>query len=34
MKTLHQMNDVVEYCHPGTGYPMWRLDYRSSKEAP
>ena len=24
---------VVEYCHPYTGYQMWRLDYASPKEA-
>lgn len=24
---------VVEYCHPYTGYPTWRMDYVSSKEA-
>lgn len=22
---------VVEYCHPGTGFPTWRLDYVSKK---
>lgn len=25
---------VVEYCHPGTGFPTWQLDYVGSKGTP